>query len=174
MNFVDHSIKTNVLMFPVIRRMEVADVKTIVRIEIINGHSMICFTNGRRFLSSKVLKWFEEQLPSALFVRVHRTHLVNKKFICRYNKHSKQIGLSNGESVDVSRRKKAKFLRVWKTAWTCWTKYKFLNLCINQKLKAPYERGFEILVLLKSCLRWLLDLFKHFFYCSFQLRIFSL
>lgn len=103
-------------MFPVMRRIEVADVKTIVRIEIINGHSMICFTNGRRFLSPKVLKWFEEQLPPDIFVRVHRTHLVNKKFICRYNKQSKKIGLSNGESVNISRRKKAEFLRSWKTA----------------------------------------------------------
>ena len=116
MKFVEHSINPKILVFPVMRRMEVADMKTIVRIEIINGHSMICFTNGQRLLSSKVLKWFEDQLPSDLFVRVHRTHLVNKKFICRYSKHSKKIGLSNGESVNVSQRKKAEFLRLLNAA----------------------------------------------------------
>lgn len=115
MNFVDHSIKANVLMFPVMRSMEITDVKNIVRIEIVRGHSMICFTNGRRSLSSKVLRWFEEQLPSDLFVRVHRAHLVNKKFICSFSKHNKTIGLSNGESVNVSQRKKAEFIRSLKT-----------------------------------------------------------
>ncbi|MDP4264049.1 MAG: LytTR family DNA-binding domain-containing protein [Bacteroidota bacterium] len=41
------------------------------------------------------------------FIRVHRTHLVNKKFIHQYSKegHGK-VKLSNGDLIEVSRRKK--------------------------------------------------------------------
>jgi DNA-binding LytR/AlgR family response regulator len=116
MKFVMNLSRPEVLMFPVIRRTEAADISKIIRIEAMNGYSMICFTNGQKFLSSKVLRWFEEQLPSELFVRVHRTHLVNKNFICRYINHGKKIGLSNGESVEVSRRKKREILRLKKAA----------------------------------------------------------
>ena len=116
MKFLSNITRPKVLMFPVIRRTEAADINKIIRIEAMNGYSMICFTNGQKFLSSKVLRWFEDQLPSELFVRTHRAHLVNKNFICRYSSLDTKIGLSNGESVKVSRRKKSKILRLGKIA----------------------------------------------------------
>ena len=116
MKFTGQLSKTKVLMFPIMRRIEITDIKNIVRIEVIDGNSLVCFTNGQRLLSSKILKWFQAQLPADLFMQVHRRHLVNKKFMWKYNKQNRMIILSNGESVAISQRKKAEFLRLLNAA----------------------------------------------------------
>jgi len=62
-------------------------------------------------LSAKTLKEYEELLPSEILVRVHRGHMVNKSFISRYNREGMVLILTDGSSVEVSRRKKAQFMR---------------------------------------------------------------
>lgn len=110
---INSSIKDEVLLLTITRGFEVVDINTIVRIEASSNYSKLYFTNGQKLVSSKILRWFEEQLPSHSFVRIHRTHLVNKKFISRYIYGSAKIGLSNGEWIQVSRRRKEDFLKCW-------------------------------------------------------------
>ena len=113
---INPPVKEEALLLTVTRNIEVVDISTIVRIEASSNYSKIYFTNGQKLVSSKVLRWFEEHLPGQLFVRIHRTHLVNKKFICTYLYGSGKIGLSTGEWIRVSRRKKEDFLKCWYTA----------------------------------------------------------
>lgn len=90
------------------------DINTIIRIQASSNYSRISFVNGQQLVTTKILRWFEKQLPSELFVRIHRTHLVNKKFISGYiNGRGGKISLINGECIDVSKRKRADFLRYW-------------------------------------------------------------
>jgi two-component system LytT family response regulator len=93
----------------------VIDVKKIVRIQSISNYSKLFFRDGRTLVVAKILGWFEQQLQSRDFVRVHRTHLVNTDYICQYraDKGGSKLELTNGEQIDVSRRK-AGFLKLLK------------------------------------------------------------
>src|SRR5258705_11729777 len=91
------------------------DVRDIVRIQSISNYSKLFFRDGRTLVVAKLLRWFEQQLQARDFVRVHRTHLVNRDYICQYraDKGGSKLELTNGEKVDVSRRK-AGFLKLLK------------------------------------------------------------
>lgn len=61
---------------------------------------------------SRKLGEIEEILPAAQFVRIHKSYIVNIKHVSRYIKgEGGQVVLSNGETVDVSRRKKDELLQ---------------------------------------------------------------
>jgi two-component system, LytTR family, response regulator len=101
------AIQPGSLLIPTCKGIEIIATADIVRIEAISNYSKIYLLNGKTLVVSKVLKWFEETLDHELFLRVHRTHIVNKLFIHRYVKtDGYKVGLINGDLVDVSRRKK--------------------------------------------------------------------
>jgi two-component system, LytTR family, response regulator len=109
---------TFTLLLPVCSGIEVIEINSIIHIEAISNYSKIYFTNGKTLVVAKVLRWFEEQLSlknnedtTAVFLRTHRTHLVNKNFISRYV--NGKIELYNHQIIDVARRKKNNFLLQW-------------------------------------------------------------
>jgi two-component system, LytTR family, response regulator len=85
--------------------VEVICIRDIVRIQASSSYSSIFFVNGKKLVVAKVLGWFEGQLSSCNFIRIHRTHLVNKSYIRQYL-HTGKIKLHSGEYLDVSRRKR--------------------------------------------------------------------
>ena len=95
-----------IFFLPTNKGIELININTIVRVQSISNYSKLCFSDGKTLVVAKVLMWFEESLPCKQFIRVHRTHLVNKQFISRYIKGDK-IQLANGDWVEVSRRKKS-------------------------------------------------------------------
>jgi two-component system, LytTR family, response regulator len=109
------------LLLPTCKGAELIEPDSIIRIEAISNYSKLYFNNGKTLVVAKVLKWFEQSFGSNdatdLFLRIHRTHLVNKKYIHAYT-HGKgaQIRLQNGEQLDISKRKKSYFLRSWQAA----------------------------------------------------------
>jgi len=103
------------LIIPAIGGYEIVDTGSIIRIEAISNYSRLYFANGKTMVVSKVLRWFEEQLVLQPFIRTHRTHLINRNFICYYiNGNRGKVQLLNGEWIDVSKRKKSHFLLSWK------------------------------------------------------------
>jgi len=70
---------------------------------------------NRKLLSSKPLKNFDDKLRDSGFVRIHRSFLVNVKHVKKYVKGSGgYVILSNGESLDVSVKKKEAFLKIFR------------------------------------------------------------
>jgi len=64
------------------------------------------FTEEGKFMKKKGLLSFEKNLPADLFVRVHRSHLINVSKLKRidpYGKNDHIALLQNGEQVPVSR-----------------------------------------------------------------------
>ena len=82
---------------------------SIIRVEACSNYCRIYFTNQQKELVvSKVLHWVQQRLPADMFVRVHRSHLVNRMYVEKVTGRApKLIALTNGEQVPVSRRKKA-------------------------------------------------------------------
>ncbi len=79
----------------------------IIRVEALSNYSRIHFADGNTLVLAKVLQWFQDVLPDEMFIRVHRSHLINKKFVTAIEgRKIKTILLNNGENVVVSRRRK--------------------------------------------------------------------
>ena len=83
----------------------------ILRLEADRSYTHIHLTKKRPFLASKTLKHFEEMLEDFQFIRTHKSHLVNPKHITRMSSDNEQIILSDGSTVEVSRRKKDEVLQ---------------------------------------------------------------
>ena len=102
----------NCIYLPTNRGVEIIMLKDIVRIQSISNYSKLYFNNGKTLVVAKVLRWFEEQLHSYQFVRIHRTHLINMNYMQSYtNNDGGQLLLHNGESIKVAKRKKAALIR---------------------------------------------------------------
>jgi len=58
------------------------------------------------YLSSKTLLTFSKKLPGKLFLRIHRSHLVNRQFITFMgNSANMFLTLKNEEKIPIARRK---------------------------------------------------------------------
>jgi DNA-binding LytR/AlgR family response regulator len=87
------------------------DYNRILHIEAVSNYSKIYFVDGKTMVVAKVLHLFEDKLPMQQFVRTHRKHLVNKRFIESYE--NGKVSLVNLQKIDVARRKKMQFLNSW-------------------------------------------------------------
>ena len=81
----------------------------IIRIQAHSNYCKIYFTNEiGAVVVSKVLHLVQANLPADMFVRVHRSHLVNRQYIKQVSgTHVKIAELTNGEYIPISRRKQA-------------------------------------------------------------------
>ena len=86
------------------------DTNTIVRIEASSNYSKLYFSaaiGGSKILvTAKVLKWFEERLPPECFTRLHRSHLVNNRFLQTHQSSGNAFELQNGKVIEISRRRR--------------------------------------------------------------------
>ena len=87
----------------------------IVRMESCSNYTNIFFTDRKPLLASKVLKEFEEALLPFGFLRTHRSHLVNRKYITRIAPDG-NIVMEDLSKAEISRRKKAGILKVLRTS----------------------------------------------------------
>ncbi|MCW5913661.1 MAG: LytTR family transcriptional regulator [Chitinophagaceae bacterium] len=52
-------------------------------------------------------------MPADIFVRIHNSHIINKDYIEKYIRgEGGQVILEGGIMLDISKRKKAEFLRI--------------------------------------------------------------
>jgi len=71
-------------------------------------------TNRPPLLVTRLLKDFEDILLPYRFFRVHNSHLVNLRYIRKFVRgDGGQVYLENGDIVDVSRRRKEEFLKLF-------------------------------------------------------------
>ena len=86
-------------------------VDEILRLEAESSYTRIYLTNRNPFVASKTLKYFEEMLEEFGFIRTHKSHLVNPRFVNRISHDNEFILLKDGSRVEVSRRKKEEVLQ---------------------------------------------------------------
>jgi two-component system, LytTR family, response regulator len=81
----------------------------IIRVEALKNYCKIYFKNNQHTLVVSItLMRVQERLPAEMFVRVHRSHLVNKLHVKRMKKQPvRVVEMTNGACVPISRRKAA-------------------------------------------------------------------
>lgn len=88
-------------------KINVVKIDDILRCESDNYYTFFYFTNGQKLLVSKTLKENEELLKDHHFIRPHKSHLVNSKYIKGFLKQDGgYIIMNDGTNIPVSRRKK--------------------------------------------------------------------
>ena len=93
--------------------LEMVVLEDIVRCESQSNYTYFYMNNGNKYLVSKTLKEFDELLSGERFYRIHKSHLVNVKFIQKYiNGKGGSVVLNDGAFIDVSRRKREGLLQL--------------------------------------------------------------
>ncbi|MEN9638424.1 MAG: hypothetical protein RLZZ262_292 [Bacteroidota bacterium] len=76
----------------------------IIRCEADSNYAVIYATNQRKFTASKTLSDLESMLENNGFIRIHKSHLVNKRFIDNLNRNL-DMTLKDGTILPVSKRR---------------------------------------------------------------------
>jgi two-component system, LytTR family, response regulator len=83
----------------------------IVRCEALQSYTNFILADKTRIMVSKNIGEMENILPSNLFIRVHKSHLINIRYIKKYIRtDGGQLLMADGAHVDISRFKKEEIL----------------------------------------------------------------
>jgi len=82
----------------------------IIRLEGDSNYSNFFLTQNRRYVSAKTLKEYEEILIKSTFIRIHKSHLVNRSFIDGFNNDGSVL-LKDKTLLPVSRLRKQEVAR---------------------------------------------------------------
>lgn len=86
---------------------------SIIRIEADRSYCTLHIDNGTKITSSKNTNHYENLLPNTLFIKVHRSHIINiDKVDAVIKTEGGYIRLTNQELIPISRRKKEEFMNV--------------------------------------------------------------
>lgn len=84
----------------------------IIRLEASGNYTIFSIQNDRQTLGSYTLADFENKLNPTQFLRVHKSHLVNLKYIVKYTKgDGGTLTLQDGSEIPVSRSRKDELLK---------------------------------------------------------------
>lgn len=94
-------------------KIHVVEIDRIVRCESDNYYTHFYLENKTHLLISKTLKDVEGLLEGNNFIRPHKSHLINIRFIQNFSRdEGGLITLRTGEKIPVSRRKREKILEI--------------------------------------------------------------
>ena len=85
----------------------------IVRLEGESNYTRLFFKDNKPLLVSKTLKDYEDILTEHGFIRIHKSHLVNKKHVVNYNTEG-QLVMVDQSKVEISRRRKDEVMEALK------------------------------------------------------------
>lgn len=103
------------LCIPSIKGFQVVEINDIIYCEAENTYTNIHFRDGKKILASRPLMDYEMMLQDSLFFRTHKSFLINMKHIKEYLKGEGGFAvMSNGKTLEVSRRKKEAFINKMK------------------------------------------------------------
>ncbi len=106
-NMGEPLLENKVVVLKTAESIHIVEVKNIVRCESDSSYTTFYLTDGQKILISRPLKEYDELLSTFHFFRVHQSHLVNMKYVKKFDKTDGGfIVMCDGSSVPVSTRKK--------------------------------------------------------------------
>lgn len=100
------------LALPTLHGFEVVELKDIICLCSSSNYTTFTLTGDREIVISHPLREYEELLEEYNFFRIHQSYMINMNHISKYLKTDGGIVvLSNGKSLEVSRRKREEFLK---------------------------------------------------------------
>lgn len=102
------------IVLPTLEGFEVASVKDIIHCKADDNFTCFFFKDGSKQMICRNLKYYQELLKDFDFIRVHKSHLINKNYVLRYRKGKGGIAvMANGNEIEVSASRKKDFLEAF-------------------------------------------------------------
>ncbi len=94
------------IALPYLNRTIFISVDDITFLEGEGNYTYLCTRDRKRYIVSKTLKEFEKMLDGSLFLRIHKSHMVNLAYVQQgpFN-NDRQVRLIDGREVAISRRR---------------------------------------------------------------------
>lgn len=103
------------IVLPQMDGFEVVLVKDIIRAEASDNYTTFFQIDGKTYVVSKTLKYFETLLSEFDFIRIHKSWLINVNHITKYKKgKSGEVYMADGSSIPVSSIYKRSLLNIFK------------------------------------------------------------
>lgn len=103
------------VVLPLLDGFEVVKLSDILYCEAEDNFTCFYFTNNKKALICRKLKFFENALTPHRFCRVHRSYLINLEYVKRYLKgKGGSVVLENGVEIPVAVARKGGFLEQFK------------------------------------------------------------
>lgn len=109
-NLRSDSTACSILIVPHIKGFEVLRVSEIIMCKADGYCTNFHLTGGRKIISSKNLKHYEELLEPQNFQRVHHSYIVNNSYVCGYNKQG-EITLHENNIAFLGDAYKSSFMK---------------------------------------------------------------
>lgn len=97
-------LKNNGIKLHHSNRLVTIPIEKIIRLEGDCNYTVV-YTQNNKYVSSRTLKRFEEVLDKNLFVRVHKSHIINMRYLHNVQLNNIEVKFNDGKSIEVSRRK---------------------------------------------------------------------
>jgi two-component system, LytTR family, response regulator len=97
------------IALPSTNTYEMVSVKDIVCCKAEGNYTVVQLVNSKQLLVTKLIKWFEEMLPSQTFYRIHKSYIVNLNLIAKVEKNDGIVIMENGLRLDIAERIKKDF-----------------------------------------------------------------
>jgi two-component system LytT family response regulator len=104
--------EVNKLIIPATHGFNVLAIDEIIRLEADGCYTTITTKDGKNTVVSRTLKDFEDSLSKDQFLRTHKSHLINIKYIKDYsNLSGRHVTMTDGSKIEISRRKAPDFVQ---------------------------------------------------------------
>jgi two-component system, LytTR family, response regulator len=102
------------IMLPTMEGFEIIQINTILYCEAVDNFTRFYFEQGKPLLICRTLKYFEDVLKEHMFMRIHRSYVINPEFVIRYTKGKGGfVTMKDKKELEVSANKKQEFLRLF-------------------------------------------------------------
>lgn len=102
----------NILSLRTLESVEYVKERNVVRMESEGGYTTVYTTDNRSIMVSKNIKELEGLIKSSIFIKPHKSHMINKNFVKRY---FKKVGgffeMEDKTEIPVARRRKEEVLQ---------------------------------------------------------------
>ena len=102
-----------VISLPTNSGSEFVTLNDIVRCEGDNNYTTFYLVSKHKIIVSKTLGEYEHMFDKYYFFRVHQSHLINLRHVKSYSRSGNMVTLSDGSNVEISRRKKLEFFKLF-------------------------------------------------------------
>jgi two-component system, LytTR family, response regulator len=85
----------------------------IIRLEAESNYTQLFFTNRKKLLTSRTLKDYDEILSGHGFIRIHKSHLINRQHVVNYLGEG-LLTMADDSKVEISRRRQHEVMRLLK------------------------------------------------------------
>lgn len=106
-NITTDNVSNSKIAFPIENGFKVVKINSILYCQSDINYTKVFLIDGSHFILSKTLKIIEDLLPNSIFLRVHKSYLVNFNYVIYFSRSlDAYIELSNHIKIPVSTRKK--------------------------------------------------------------------